>query len=98
MRVAFNIERRSVCHYLTRILNVASFRALSVPSSRPPRYYHQNGTNQFPEGSVAGWNTNDHGVNNAEGAMKWPAVQWRMTGSDDDRAQQDFMLGKSVSL
>jgi hypothetical protein len=47
---------------------------------------------------VAGWNTNDHGVNNAEGAMKWPAVQWRMTGSDDDRAQQDFMLGKSVSL
>jgi len=30
-------------------------------------YYNQNGSNKFPVGPVAGWNTNDHGVNNAEG-------------------------------
>ena len=35
-------------------------------------YYHQTGSIKFPEGSVAGWNTNDHGVNNAEGALRWP--------------------------
>ena len=29
-------------------------------------YYHQTGRVTFPEGSVPNWNTNDHGVNNAE--------------------------------
>lgn len=56
-------------------------------------YYHQNGSIKFPEGPVQGWNTNDHGVNNAEGAMRWPAVTWRVTGRDDDMHQQAFLLG-----
>jgi len=57
-------------------------------------YYHQNGSIKFPEGSVGSWNTNDHGVNNAEGAMRWPAVAYRMYGGQpDDRAQQAVMLG-----
>lgn len=55
-------------------------------------YYHQVGRLQFPEGSVPGWNTHDHGVNNAEGAMRWPAVTWRLTGDPDDAAQQEVML------
>ena len=55
-------------------------------------YYHQMGSLKFPEGPVSGWNTHDHGVNNAEGAMRWPAVTWRMTGLPDDAAQQDVVL------
>ena len=27
---------------------------------------------KFPEKAVNSWNTNDHGVNNAEGAVRWP--------------------------
>lgn len=37
-------------------------------------YYNQNGTVKFPEKDVNGWNQNDHGVNNAEGAMRWKAT------------------------
>jgi hypothetical protein len=58
---------------------------------RPP-FRPQVGPLQFPEGSVPGWNTHDHGVNNAEGAMRWPAVTWRMTGNPDDAAQQEVLL------
>jgi hypothetical protein len=29
-------------------------------------YYHRRGGVKFPLGSVPDWNTNDHGVNNAE--------------------------------
>ena len=58
-----------------------------------PGYYHQTGKITFPEGSVPGWNTNDHGVNNAEGAMRWPAVSYRLSGNASDRAEMDFMLG-----
>ena len=35
----------------------------------------------------------DHGVNNAEGAVRWPAVTYRMTGRNEDADQMDFMLG-----
>ena len=45
-------------------------------------YYHQEGTVRFPEGPVQGWNTNDHGVNNAEGALRWPTTAYRMSGGD----------------
>ena len=58
-----------------------------------PGYYHQTGSITFPEGSVPGWNTNDHGVNNAEGAMRWPAVAYRLSHNESDRQNQDFMLG-----
>jgi hypothetical protein len=37
-------------------------------------YYHQTGRIKFPEGSVPNWNTNDHGVNNAEGAIRWQVL------------------------
>ena len=57
-------------------------------------YYHQTGAVKFPEKSIPNWNTNDHGVNNAEGAMRWPAVAYRMSGgAASDRKEQDFMLG-----
>jgi hypothetical protein len=55
-------------------------------------YYHQTGGVKFPEGSVNGWNTNDHGVNNAEGALRWPAVTYRMTGNQSDADQMAFAL------
>ena len=35
-------------------------------------YYSRTGPIKFPFGSVKNWNTNDHGVNNAEGALRWP--------------------------
>eukprot|EP01052_Picozoa_sp_SAG31_P013351 SAG31_NODE_801_length_12013_cov_23.812070_12_plen_143_part_00 len=41
---------------------------------------------------VPNWNTNDHGVNNAEGALRWPAVTYRMTGRSEDAAQMPFAL------
>jgi len=56
-------------------------------------YYHRTGGVQFPEKAVNRWNTNDHGVNNAEGAMRWPAVTYRMTGNESDAAQMAFALG-----
>ena len=56
-------------------------------------YYHRNGSIKFPFADVHGWNTNDHGVNNAEGAVRWPAVTYRMTGRQEDAEQMDFMLG-----
>jgi len=32
----------------------------------------------YYNGPVAGWNTHDHGVNNAEGALAWPAMDRRL--------------------
>ena len=32
-------------------------------------------------------------LNNAEGAVRWPAVTYRMTGRQEDAEQMDFMLG-----
>lgn len=55
-------------------------------------YYHQTGNIKFPNGSVNGWNTNDHGVNNAEGALRWPAVAYRMSGSDSYQEEMKFVL------
>jgi hypothetical protein len=54
----------------------------------------------FPKGPVNGWNVFDHGVNNAEGAMRWPAVIARMNGEDgsaygtpqENQARMDRML------
>ena len=43
-------------------------------------YYNRTGPVKFPLGSVGGWNTNDHGVNNAEGALAWPAMDHRLGG------------------
>ena len=37
----------------------------------------------LPNGSVAVWNVYDHGVNNAEGALRWPAELYRLNGSLD---------------
>ena len=47
-------------------------------------YYKRTGGVKFPLGSVDGWNTNDHGVNNAEGALAWPAMHYRLWGDVDD--------------
>lgn len=35
----------------------------------------------MPHGSVAIWNVYDHGVNNAEGALRWPSEVYRLNGS-----------------
>ena len=35
----------------------------------------------FPDGAVPIWNVYDHGVNNAEGALRWPAAMYRVNGS-----------------
>ena len=56
-------------------------------------YYHQTGNIKFPEADVHSWNTNDHGVNNAEGALRWPPVTYRMTKNASDRDEMDFALG-----
>jgi hypothetical protein len=53
-------------------------------------YYHRNSTLKFPFADVHGWNTHDHGVNNAEGAVRWPAVTYRMTGATQDADQMDY--------
>ena len=61
-------------------------------------YYHQTGAHgvpKFPEGPVRGWNTNDHGVNNAEGALRYPAVTYRLTNNMSFGAQEmHFVLGQ----
>ena len=44
-------------------------------------YYSRTGPIKFPLGSVKNWNTNDHGVNNAEGALAWPAMAYRLHGN-----------------
>ena len=63
------------------------------------QYYH----NLFPKSDVPGWNTNDHGVNNAEGALRWPAVAFRMltanknstsAGNETERREMDFVLSQ----
>ena len=38
----------------------------------------------FPEGAVPSWNVYDHGVNNAEGALRWPNALYRINGSRAD--------------
>ena len=38
----------------------------------------------FPEGAVPRWNVYDHGVNNAEGALRWPNALYRINGSKAD--------------
>jgi hypothetical protein len=51
------------------------------------RYYHQlsptarTGNKSFPNGAVSSWNVYDHGVNNAEGAMRWPSALYRLNHS-----------------
>ena len=47
-------------------------------------YYKRTEGVKFPLGPVDGWNTNDHGVNNAEGALAWPAMHYRLWGGLDD--------------
>eukprot|EP00854_Cymbomonas_tetramitiformis_P005362 gene5362-6506_t len=56
-------------------------------------YYHRTGGVKFPTGPVLGWNTNDHGVNNAEGALRWPSVAYRMSGAAADAKEMDVVLG-----
>jgi len=76
----------------TLLLNASAlFRAKGMDWDA---YYHQTGPIKFPEGPVSGWNTNDHGVNNAEGALRWPAVAYRMSGLASDRKQMDFVLAQ----
>jgi hypothetical protein len=54
------------------------------------RYYHQlpptarTGNKSFPNGAVDNWNVYDHGVNNAEGAMRWPSALYRLNHSLSD--------------
>ena len=46
-------------------------------------YYNRTGPVKFPtRGSVSGWNTHDHGVNNGEGALAWPAIDQRLGAAD----------------
>merc|ERR1711988_2077115 len=68
----------------------AEFKAKGMDWSS---YYHQTGGVRFPEKAVNSWNTNDHGVNNAEGALRWPAVTYRMSGNESDAAQMAYVLG-----
>jgi len=44
-------------------------------------YYSRTGAVRFPLGPVPTWNVNDHGVNNAEGALAWPAMAYRLWGN-----------------
>ena len=39
-------------------------------------YYHETAERKFPHGSVGDWNVFDHGVNNAEGALRFPSMQY----------------------
>eukprot|EP00041_Stephanoeca_diplocostata_P033227 m.1093373 g.1093373 ORF g.1093373 m.1093373 type:complete len:968 (+) comp24297_c0_seq3:111-3014(+) len=55
-------------------------------------YYHRTGSVQFPTGPVQNWNTNDHGVNNAEGALRYPAVAYRMENNASYKHEMDFVL------
>ena len=56
-------------------------------------YYNRSGPIKFPNGSVPNWNTNDHGVNNAEGAIAWPAMDLRLGGKGANaHASMDLVL------
>lgn len=56
-------------------------------------YYSRTGDVKFPLGPVYTWNTNDHGVNNAEGALAWPAMAYRLTGNlSEAQAQMRLVL------
>ena len=48
-------------------------------------YYAETAAQPFPHGAVDAWNYVDHGVNNAEGALRWPAVAFRESGQSADR-------------
>ena len=54
-------------------------------------YYHRSGPVKFPLQPVNTWNTNDHGVNNAEGAVRYPAVTYRLTGDAADAAELAYV-------
>jgi len=56
-------------------------------------YYHQTSAKKFPETSIAAWNTIDHGVNNAEGALNWPSVAYRMTGNASEAQELNTVFG-----
>ena len=48
-----------------------------------------------PNGSVPIWNVYDHGVNNAEGALRWPSEVYRLNGSlAAGRAAMALLTGK----
>jgi len=60
-------------------------------------YYNQTGSKRtlgkkFPQSDVQGWNTIDHGVNNAEGALNWPATSFRVTGNPQDAWQLNLVF------
>lgn len=81
------------CTRASLVLTLFTLPDSDYDSASPfPLDYHQTGAVKFPEGSVTGWNTNDHGVNQAEGAMRWPSVAYRMSGAESDRAEMDFVL------
>lgn len=56
-------------------------------------YYHRTGSIKFPFGPVPNWNTNDHGVNNAEGALRYPAAAYRLQNNQSFHAEMDYVLG-----
>lgn len=65
------------------------------------RYYNgtapspRTGGKLFPAGAVPDWNLFDHGVNNAEGALRWPATLYRLNGSRaDGLAAMRLVLGR----
>jgi len=48
-----------------------------------------------PNGSVPLWNVYDHGVNNAEGALRWPGELYRLAGSMSEAlAALDLLVTK----
>lgn len=55
-------------------------------------YYHQTAEQKFPEVDVQAWNVYDHGVNNAEGALNWPAVAYRMSADPADAQELNTVL------
>ena len=42
---------------------------------------------------MGSWNTNDHGVNNAEGALRYPAAAYRLQNNQSFHAEMDYVLG-----
>ena len=85
----------------TTFLLLNSSRTFRAKGKDWHAYYHQ----LFPKSDVSGWNTNDHGVNNAEGALRWPAVSYRMVmaeanatsppaGNETERSEMDFVLSQ----
>eukprot|EP00966_Prymnesium_polylepis_P285992 6606292-Prymnesium_polylepis.1 len=59
-------------------------------------YYNRSGAVKFPKGSVGTWNTNDHGVNNAEGALAWPAMTYRIRGNASKGAESMALVLRMI--